>query len=165
MDLQGFISFTKANHAYKERVRLYFHNIWPKPSVEYKSVNYKSLNLDGDTLSSPITPNYDLLPKPPRSFTARLFELFGVVSHTIISNYRTSLALAIVPVAIVLGFIDTIHPGVIFTMNLMAVFPLSIVLTAATETLTSDMGVIPGALLNMSCGNLAEIIILYAIPR
>lgn len=59
---------------------------------------------------------------------------------------------------------DGIHPGVTFMMNLLAVFPLSIVLTAATETLASDMGVIPGALLNMSCGNLAEIIILYAIP-
>lgn len=69
------------------------------------------------------------------------------------------------PVAIVLGLMNGIHPGVIFTMNLMAVFPLSIVLTAATETLASDMGVIPGALLNMSCGNLAEIIILYALPR
>lgn len=69
------------------------------------------------------------------------------------------------PVAIVLGRIDGIHPGVTFTMNLLAVFPLSIVLTAATETLASDMGVIPGALLNMSCGNLAEIIILYAYPR
>lgn len=83
----------------------------------------------------------------------------------ILSNYRTYLSLAIVPVAIVLGRMDGIHPGVTFTMNLLAVFPLSIVLTAATETLASDMGVIPGALLNMSCGNLAEIIILYAIPR
>lgn len=83
----------------------------------------------------------------------------------ILSNYRTHLSLAIVPVAILLGRMGGIHPSVTFTMNLLAVFPLSIVLTAATETLASEIGVITGSLLNISCGNLAEIIILYTVPR
>lgn len=160
MDLGGFMRFTKANHAYKERVLRYFQNIWREPSVTYIPVNYKSPEFHGHTLTSPVMPDYDPLPTPSRRFTTRLSDMSWVIAHTILSNYRTSLALAIVPVAIVLGLIDGIHPGVVFTMNLIAVFPLSIVLTAATETLASDMGVIPGALLNMSCGNLAEIIIL-----
>ena len=64
-----------------------------------------------------------------------------------------------------LGSMDGIHPGVTFTVNLLAVFRLSIVLTAATETLASEIGVILGALWNISCGNLVEIIILYTVPR
>lgn len=158
-------ALTKTDHAYIERVLLYFQNIWREPSVAYKPVSYTRTEFHEHTLLSPVTPYYDLPPIQSPGFTTHLADLFRAISHTILSNYRTSLSLAIVPVAMILGFINGIHPGVIFTMNLMAVFPLSIVLTAATETLASDMGVIPGALLNMSCGNLAEIIILYAISR
>jgi hypothetical protein len=156
---------THADHAYIERVLLYFQNIWREPSVAYKPVNYTTAESHQHTLLSPVASYHDIPPAPARGFGACLSGLFRAISHIILSNYRTSLSLAIVPVAIVLGLMDGIHPGVTFTMNLMAVFPLSIVLTAATESLASDMGVIPGALLNMSCGNLAEIIILYAIPE
>lgn len=65
----------------------------------------------------------------------------------------------IVPIALVAGTIK-IHPAAAFTLNLVAVIPLSVALTIATESLSRDLGPTAGALLNISCGNLAEIIIL-----
>lgn len=45
-------------------------------------------------------------------------------------------------------------------MNLIAIVPLSITLTLATEQLSQDLGETTGALLNITIGNLAELIIL-----
>jgi Ca2+:H+ antiporter len=49
---------------------------------------------------------------------------------------------------------------VVFIWNLIAIIPLSITLTFATERLAQDLGETAGALLNISLGNLAELIIL-----
>ncbi|KAJ5767708.1 Sodium/calcium exchanger membrane region [Penicillium manginii] len=48
---------------------------------------------------------------------------------------------------------------VVFIWNLIAIVPLSITLTFATERLAQDLGETAGALLNISLGNLAELII------
>ena len=45
-------------------------------------------------------------------------------------------------------------------MNLIAIVPLSITLTLATEQLSHDLGETTGAVLNITIGNLAELIIL-----
>ena len=51
-------------------------------------------------------------------------------------------------------------PRGFFVMNLIAIVPLSITLTLATEQLSHDLGETTGALLNITIGNLAELIIL-----
>ncbi|OJJ42423.1 hypothetical protein ASPZODRAFT_137329 [Penicilliopsis zonata CBS 506.65] len=48
-----------------------------------------------------------------------------------------------------------------FALNLIAIVLLSIVLTLATERLSLDLGPAGGALLNISFGNLSELIVLY----
>ncbi|KAJ5131117.1 uncharacterized protein N7515_007156 [Penicillium bovifimosum] len=48
---------------------------------------------------------------------------------------------------------------VIFIWNLLAIVPLSITLTEATERISEDLGETAGALLNITIGNLAELII------
>ncbi|KGO49509.1 Sodium/calcium exchanger membrane region [Penicillium expansum] len=48
---------------------------------------------------------------------------------------------------------------VIFIWNLLAIVPLSITLTEATERISKDLGETAGALLNITIGNLAELII------
>lgn len=53
----------------------------------------------------------------------------------------------------------------IFVWNLIAIVPLSITLTYATESISKDLGETFGALLNISIGNLAELIILWVIYR
>jgi Ca2+:H+ antiporter len=52
------------------------------------------------------------------------------------------------------------HAPIVFTSNALAVIPLSNLLTLATECIARDMGDSVGALLNISFGNLIEMIIL-----
>ncbi|KAJ5774883.1 hypothetical protein N7457_009779 [Penicillium paradoxum] len=47
----------------------------------------------------------------------------------------------------------------IFIWNLLAIVPLSVTLTEATERISEDLGETAGALLNITIGNLAELII------
>ncbi|KAK2811508.1 hypothetical protein FQN50_002131 [Emmonsiellopsis sp. PD_5] len=55
------------------------------------------------------------------------------------------------------------RPSVIFTLNIIAIIPLSGLLTLATENLAYELGDTIGALLNVSFGNISEIIILIAL--
>ncbi|KAJ5999378.1 hypothetical protein N7451_007188 [Penicillium sp. IBT 35674x] len=55
--------------------------------------------------------------------------------------------------------VSDIPPLVIFIWNLIAIVPLSITLTLATERLSQELGETAGALLNITIGNLAELII------
>ncbi|CRG91042.1 Vacuolar calcium ion transporter [Talaromyces islandicus] len=77
---------------------------------------------------------------------------------------KLALSMTIVPVALAIGVMK-IHPAAAFSLNLAAVIPLSVALTMATESLARDLGPTAGALLNISCGNLAEIIILTALSE
>jgi Ca2+:H+ antiporter len=52
------------------------------------------------------------------------------------------------------------QPIVIFALNALAIVPLTGLLTYATENLASRLGVGLGALLNITFGNLVELIIL-----
>ncbi|KAJ5774994.1 Sodium/calcium exchanger membrane region [Penicillium nucicola] len=52
-----------------------------------------------------------------------------------------------------------VPPLLIFVWNLLAIIPLSITLTEATELISRDLGETAGALLNISVGNLAELIV------
>ncbi|KAJ5726809.1 Sodium/calcium exchanger membrane region [Penicillium malachiteum] len=73
----------------------------------------------------------------------------------------TSKNLISVPFALITIFfsVSSISPLVIFIMNLIAIVPLSITLTLATEQLSHELGETAGALLNITIGNLAELII------
>ncbi|OQE23503.1 hypothetical protein PENFLA_c011G01532 [Penicillium flavigenum] len=53
----------------------------------------------------------------------------------------------------------------IFIWNLLAIVPLSITLTEATERISQDLGETAGALLNITIGNLAELIIFTALLK
>jgi Ca2+:H+ antiporter len=52
------------------------------------------------------------------------------------------------------------QPIVIFVLNALAIIPLTGLLTYATENVASSLGVGLGALLNITFGNLVELIIL-----
>ncbi|KAJ6023902.1 Sodium/calcium exchanger membrane region [Penicillium herquei] len=73
----------------------------------------------------------------------------------------TSKNLISIPFALIAIFfsISDISPLVIFIWNLIAIVPLSITLTLATEQLSQELGETAGALLNITIGNLAELII------
>ena len=52
------------------------------------------------------------------------------------------------------------NPLLVFTCNAIAIVPLSAILTEATEMIASEAGDTIGALLNISFGNLVELILL-----
>jgi Ca2+:H+ antiporter len=61
----------------------------------------------------------------------------------------------------VISFLCNAHPAVSFTFNAISIIPLSGLLTLATECVSADLGDTIGALMNISFGNLVELIILY----
>lgn len=67
--------------------------------------------------------------------------------------------LLFVPVGII-TYLTQGGPYLVFTSNALAVIPLSGLLTMATECIAREMGDSIGALLNISFGNLVELIIL-----
>lgn len=76
----------------------------------------------------------------------------------VLLSFKNSISLIFALVAIAFSALNT--PAlVVFIWNLIAIVPLSITLTFATERLSQDLGETSGALLNISLGNLAELII------
>ena len=67
--------------------------------------------------------------------------------------------LVFVPVGIV-TYLCGASPSIVFSSNAIAITPLSGLLTYATESIASDMGDTVGALMNISFGNLIEMVIL-----
>ena len=59
------------------------------------------------------------------------------------------------------AYITDTYPAIVFISNAIAIVPLSALLTDATERIAKDAGDTVGALLNISLGNLVELIILY----
>lgn len=67
--------------------------------------------------------------------------------------------LIFVPIGLV-SYMLHFNPFLTFILNGIAIIPLSALLTDATEKISSDAGDTVGALLNISLGNLVELIIL-----
>ncbi|KAF4484655.1 Vacuolar calcium ion transporter [Colletotrichum fructicola Nara gc5] len=66
--------------------------------------------------------------------------------------------LVFVPVGLGL-FLSNASPILVFIFNGIAIIPLSALLTGATEKIASDAGDTIGAFLNISLGNLVELIL------
>ncbi|KAH7310652.1 Sodium/calcium exchanger protein-domain-containing protein [Stachybotrys elegans] len=70
--------------------------------------------------------------------------------------------LVFVPIGL-LTYIFKMSPILVFITNVIAIVPLSSLLTEATEMIASDAGDTVGALLNISLGNLVELILFVAL--
>ena len=98
----------------------------------------------------------------PQCVRNRLSTLLsGALSglRLVLFNSRLNVLLVFVPVAIV-SYLAEANSTVIFTTNVVAVIPLSGLLTCATEVISRESGDIVGALMNVTFGNLVEIVIL-----
>lgn len=73
------------------------------------------------------------------------------------SNYLYTL-LVFVPFGIFFGFFEW-HPTVVFLCNMLAIVPLAILLSFATEELSANTGQTVGVLLNATFGNAVEMIV------
>ena len=66
--------------------------------------------------------------------------------------------LGFVPVGIVVGILDW-NPTAVFVLNLLAIVPLAVLLSAITEELSGNFSQSVGALLNATFGNALELIV------
>ena len=86
-----------------------------------------------------------------------LSSCMGAFRLMLLSSWLNAL-LVFVPIGMV-TYLTHMKPIAVFTTNAIAVIPLSSLLTAATERVASDAGDTVGALLNISLGNLVELIL------
>ncbi|KAG7100413.1 Vacuolar calcium ion transporter like protein [Verticillium longisporum] len=93
------------------------------------------------------------LGRPAMSSVSSLREM-------ILASWLNSL-LVFVPVGLV-SYLSGMSPILTFVTNVIAIVPLSALLTDATERIANDAGDTVGALLNISLGNLVELIIFAA---
>ena len=66
--------------------------------------------------------------------------------------------LIFLPVGVAAGSLDW-HPTAVFILNLLAIVPLSVLLSAITEHLSGNFNSSVGALLNATFGNALELIV------
>lgn len=68
--------------------------------------------------------------------------------------------LPVVPVALIVSFLGGMNQTLVFTLNAIAILPLTGILTRTTENISEHIGVALGALLNITLGNIVELIML-----
>lgn len=83
---------------------------------------------------------------------------FSSQAKDLVCSERINVLLVFVPVGIAVEFAN-LDPIVVFSLNALAIIPLAVVISAATESLASRLGDTLGALLNVTVGNGAELII------
>ncbi|KAF4965729.1 hypothetical protein FSARC_6512 [Fusarium sarcochroum] len=88
-------------------------------------------------------------------------SFFGQIRSTVVAS-RLNWLLVFVPIGLAAHSFE-INPLLIFITNAIAIVPLSVMLTEATERIAADAGDTIGALLNITLGNLVELIILVAL--
>lgn len=77
-----------------------------------------------------------------------------------ITHSWINVLLVFVPAGIAVKAIPGIHGAIVFSLNCVAVIPLAGLLAFATESVAAEMGDALGALINVTFGNLVELIIL-----
>ncbi|KAI1346657.1 hypothetical protein F5Y01DRAFT_321542 [Xylaria sp. FL0043] len=106
----------------------------------------------------PVSPSHTLL----RDKTGVL-SFRQSMSFMFFSSYLNYL-LIFVPLGIVTSYLESPR-SVVFATNAIAIVPLSNILAYATECIATDLGDAVGALMNISFGNLVEIIMFFAALR
>ena len=89
-----------------------------------------------------------------------VIKAFPKQTKDLVCSERIGILLVFVPVGIAVGFAN-LDPIVVFILNALAIIPLAVVISAATESLASRLGDTLGALLNVTIGNAAELIIFF----
>ncbi|KAM0269421.1 hypothetical protein ACHAQH_009749 [Verticillium albo-atrum] len=85
----------------------------------------------------------------------------GSLREMMLASWLNGL-LVFVPVGLA-SYLSGVSPILTFITNVIAIVPLSALLTDATERIANDAGDTVGALLNISLGNLVELIIFVAL--
>ncbi|KAI0426734.1 hypothetical protein F5Y09DRAFT_345381 [Xylaria sp. FL1042] len=111
-----------------------------------------------ETHERPISPSHTLLRDE-----AGVLSFRQSMSFMFFSSYLNYL-LIFVPLGIVTSYLESPR-SLVFATNAIAIVPLSNILAYATECIATDLGDAVGALMNISFGNLVEIIMFFAALR
>ncbi|TGJ78626.1 hypothetical protein E0Z10_g10139 [Xylaria hypoxylon] len=106
----------------------------------------------------PISPSHMLLREDAGLLSVR--QSLKVMFFSSYLNYLT----IFVPLGIATYYLGSPH-SVVFATNAIAIVPLSNILAHATECIAADLGDAVGALMNISFGNLVEILMFFAALR
>ncbi|KAH7123211.1 Sodium/calcium exchanger protein-domain-containing protein [Dactylonectria estremocensis] len=102
-----------------------------------------------------------------RSFAKQKHEksttVIGQLREILLSSWLNSL-LVFIPIGAT-TYLTKSHPLLVFGCNALAIVPLSALLTEATELIAAEAGDAIGALLNISFGNIVELILLIALAN
>ncbi|KAK0388851.1 hypothetical protein NLU13_5094 [Sarocladium strictum] len=130
----------------------FFERLGFSASRSGASAAYTTLHpSDNDTTrAEPTSP----APRIPSSRTGQFLYLL----REMFFSSRLNVLVFFVPIGAVLYFAKA-NPAVVFIANAVAIVPLSALLTDATERIANDSGDTVGALLNISLGNLVELIL------
>lgn len=110
--------------------------------------------------SHPQPPNYGTQDEPSiDEWDAGAFNVFATTIGEMLFGSWLNILLAFVPAG-VLAYLQGAHQIAVFALNAVAVVPLSSLLTDATERISMHAGDTVGALVNISLGNLVELILL-----
>jgi hypothetical protein len=80
--------------------------------------------------------------------------------RVIITHSWVNVLLVFVPAGTIVHALPQVHGAVVFALNCVAVIPLAGLLAFATESVAGEMGDALGALMNVTFGNVVELIIL-----
>ncbi|KAL2206814.1 hypothetical protein CC79DRAFT_907820 [Sarocladium strictum] len=128
---------------------------------------FSTSNSNASAAYTTLQPTDDDTPRAETAFSrsripmSRTGQFFYLLREMFFSS-RLNMLVFFVPVGAVLYFIKA-NPAVVFIVNAIAIVPLSALLTDATERIANDSGDTIGALLNISLGNLVELIIFVAL--
>lgn len=86
---------------------------------------------------------------------------FKEVIRTIVMTSKLNVLLVFVPIGIAFNFLPGMPAVLVFACNTISLVPLSSLLAYATECIASELGDTIGALINISLGNLIELITLF----
>lgn len=87
-------------------------------------------------------------------------KAFPKHAKELVCSERINVLLVFAPIAITVGFLE-VDPIVDFILNALAIIPLAVVISTATESIASRLGDTLGALLNVTVGNTAELMIFF----
>ncbi|KAI1260161.1 hypothetical protein F5Y18DRAFT_406439 [Xylariaceae sp. FL1019] len=131
----------------------------PRPSFLERGVRLVSRLLLNDGVHKHSTSPAHALQRDENGVLSFRASLKFMISSSYI-NYL----IVFVPFGIVTYWLDSPH-SVIFAFNAISIVPLSNILGHATECIAADLGDAVGALMNISFGNLVEIIMFFAALR
>lgn len=148
------------------------HSLYPQPKIASASLERSSECLHETPAASTqhdlrqqfASTDFGVRNERASTWQGRAFgatEAFVSQIWDLVSGEKINVLLVVVPVGIAVGLWARADPILVFILNALAIIPLAVIISTATESLASRLGDTLGALFNVTVGNAAELIIFF----